>query len=146
MKAKATLDANDLDQAESLLLEARNKDIEAIKKQQEQLENRRLSAAHTFAQIGDLKMTRLIYTEAASHYKKAVELLPTSEMELRASYLHKWGYACWMDEDYDTGFLKRIKKGDLGLYRLIQENKYLEGHLEDLRKGFEEFEIEKYWK
>ena len=39
----------------------------------------------------------------------------------------------------------RIKKGDLGLYKSIQENKYLHGHLEDLRKGFDEFEIEKYW-
>jgi len=41
---------------------------------------------------------------------------------------------------------ERIKKGDLGLYKLIQENKYLDGHLEDLRKGFDEFKIEKYWK
>jgi len=41
---------------------------------------------------------------------------------------------------------KRIKNGDLGLYKLIQENKYLPEHLENLRKRFDEFEIERYWK
>lgn len=43
------------------------------------------------------------------------------------------------------GLTERIQKGDLALYKSIQENKYLDGHLEKLRNGIDEFEIEKYW-
>lgn len=41
---------------------------------------------------------------------------------------------------------ERIKRGDLRLYKSIQENKYLDCHLEKLRSGIDEFEIEKYWR
>jgi prephenate dehydrogenase len=40
----------------------------------------------------------------------------------------------------------RIRNGDLDLYRLIQENKYLDGHLEKMINGFKDFEIGDYWK
>jgi len=43
-----------------------------------------------------------------------------------------------------VGLANRIKKGNLDLYKSIQENKHLPEHLERLEKGFKEFDIEKY--
>jgi prephenate dehydrogenase len=38
----------------------------------------------------------------------------------------------------------RIKKGDVGLYKAIQDNKRLPERLEELRNGLDEFDIERY--
>jgi prephenate dehydrogenase len=42
------------------------------------------------------------------------------------------------------GLADRIKKGDLKLYKSIQENKHLPEHLETLEKGFDSFDIEEH--
>jgi prephenate dehydrogenase len=39
----------------------------------------------------------------------------------------------------------RIRQGDLELYRAIQGNRHLDGHLEKLMKDIREFEIGEYW-
>jgi len=39
---------------------------------------------------------------------------------------------------------ERIKKGDIGLYGLIQDNKHLPEHLEKMEKDLSEFKIEKH--
>jgi len=39
----------------------------------------------------------------------------------------------------------RIKKGDIDLYKLIQENKYTPDALQELRDNFVDFDIEKIW-
>lgn len=41
---------------------------------------------------------------------------------------------------------ERIKKGDLSLYKRIQENKYLPEKLAELKEKFEKFDIEKLWR
>ena len=41
---------------------------------------------------------------------------------------------------------ERIKKGDLALYKRIQENKYLPEKLTELKKEFENFDIEDIWR
>ena len=38
----------------------------------------------------------------------------------------------------------RIKQGDLDLYKQIQDNEYLDEHLEDLSEEFKEFNINEY--
>lgn len=40
----------------------------------------------------------------------------------------------------------RVRKGDKDLYGRIQENKYLPGALEKLKKDFEEFNLSDFWK
>ena len=40
----------------------------------------------------------------------------------------------------------RIKQGDLGLYKSIQENRHLSKHLDKMIDGLENFKIEDYWK
>lgn len=39
----------------------------------------------------------------------------------------------------------RIKKGNSNLYKMIQDNKYLPEKLEQIKRDFESFEIEKFW-
>jgi prephenate dehydrogenase len=39
----------------------------------------------------------------------------------------------------------RIKQGDLSLYKSIQSNRYLDGHLNKMLIGLKDFDIEKHW-
>ena len=43
-----------------------------------------------------------------------------------------------------VGLSERIKRGNIDLYKLIQDNKYLPEHLEQLEKEFDEFDIDNY--
>jgi prephenate dehydrogenase len=45
-----------------------------------------------------------------------------------------------------TELSDRIKQGDLGLYKSIQENRHLGEHLDKMTNRFKEFKIEDYWK
>ena len=109
-QARQALEAGKFDRAEQLLNEASEKDLQAvqqIEKSTEELEaiieknkviirKRRLSAAASKAENGDLKYTQLAYGEAAAYYRQAAELVPADEKSTLAEYLNFEGIV-WLD-------------------------------------------------
>ena len=90
-EAKEALVGGDLERTESLLFEAKERDIEAAKRVEKIAEERMLSAAASMAEIGDLKEIQLDYGEAASYYRQAVDLVPSGNDLILAKYLGQWG-------------------------------------------------------
>ena len=104
-QARQALEAGKFDRAEQLLNKASEKDFQAIQQIQrstEELETiieknkvvirkRKLSAAASKAENGDLKYTQLAYGEAAAYYQQAAELVPTNEQSILADYLNGEG-------------------------------------------------------
>jgi tetratricopeptide (TPR) repeat protein len=102
-EASKALDAGDFAQAEKLLNEASQKDLEGAQQFQEMATKRWLSAAASKAELGALKETQLRWAEAASYYRQAaelVELVPKGADVTLATYLHYWGFASHEAGDY----------------------------------------------
>ncbi len=93
VQAREALEAGNLKRAETLLKEAKAKDIQAAKAMQEAAYARLLSAAASAAELGDLKNIELAYVEAAAYYSEAGQLVPAQEQTLLAGYLNEEGRA-----------------------------------------------------
>jgi len=81
-QARAALDAGDLQQADDLLRRVLAEEDRAI-------EQRRLEAAATAAQRGQIALTRLRYREAAEHFAGAAARVPEGRVAERFAYLHE---------------------------------------------------------
>ncbi|WP_086132975.1 toll/interleukin-1 receptor domain-containing protein [Methylocaldum sp. SAD2] len=92
-QAKKALEAWDFDTAERLLNQASDKDVEAAKALQANLNRRRLSAADSKAEAGEVNFTRLAYGKAADDFRQAADLVPADEPLPRADYLNRQGSA-----------------------------------------------------
>jgi tetratricopeptide (TPR) repeat protein len=99
-QAAVALKAGKFDEAEALLNQARDRDLEAAKQLQEVTQKRFLSAAASTAANGDLKYTQLAYVEAAAYFRQAIELVPNSAQAVLANYLNKFGGALYEAGDY----------------------------------------------
>ena len=92
-RAREALDASNFEEAERLLNEASDKDIDAARRLKEIAEERFLSAAVSKAENGDLKWTQLDYFAAAGYYSEAAELIPEGHGKQIAKYLNMAGSA-----------------------------------------------------
>lgn len=99
-QAGEALEAGEIERAETLLQKAWEKDIEVIERSQQVTDSRLRSAAATTKQLGDLKRTQLAYLVAATHYRKAIELLPKNAEKIRADYSIPLGIALYQAGDY----------------------------------------------
>jgi tetratricopeptide (TPR) repeat protein len=92
-RARDALDVGNFEEAERLLNEASDKDIDAAHRLKKVAEERFLSAAASKAENGDLKWTQLDYFAAAGYYRKAAELVPGGHDEQLAKHLNMAGRA-----------------------------------------------------
>ena len=99
-QARHAIEYTEFKQAEHLLNQAEERDIEVIQQlktdiqqRQEVLVKRLLSAAKTNAENGLLQLTQLAYSKAAKYYQRAVTLVPEEHDEIVAEYLHMAAYA-----------------------------------------------------
>ena len=99
-QARAALEAGEFDRAEQLLNEASAKDLAAAERQESVARQRRLSAARSKANNGDLKWTQFAYREAADYYRQATALVPAEPVVQRAEYLNLQGRALYDAGDY----------------------------------------------
>ena len=99
-QARAALEAGEFDRAEQLLNEASAKDLAAAERQESVARQRRLSAARSKANNGDLKWTQFAYREAAEYYRQAAALVPAEALVQRAKYLNLQGRALHEAGDY----------------------------------------------
>jgi tetratricopeptide (TPR) repeat protein len=102
-EASKALNAGELAQAEKLLTEAAIKDLKGAQQSDTMSTKHLLSAAASMAAIGGLKENQLNFSEAASYYRQAAELVEFvaegAEVTL-ATYLHYWGFASYEAGDY----------------------------------------------
>ena len=94
------MEAGEFDRAEQLLNEASAKDLAAAERQESVAKQRRLSAARSKANNGDLKWTQFAYREAAEYYRQAAALVPAEALVQRAEYLNLQGRALYEAGDY----------------------------------------------
>ena len=99
-RARAVLEAGEFDRAEQLLNEASANDLAAAERQESVARQRRLSAARSKANNGDLKWTQFAYREAAEYYRQAAALVPAEAEAQRAEYLNLQGRALYDAGDY----------------------------------------------
>ena len=92
-RARDALDVGNFEEAERLLNEASDKDVDAARRLKKVAEERFLSAAASKAENGDLKWTQLDYFAAAGYYRKAAELVPEGHDEQLAKHLNMAGRA-----------------------------------------------------
>src|SRR5205823_473573 len=95
------------DHADALLAEAEESDMRAIRaaealerEAKEAATRKRLSAAVTRAERGELSLTRLDYLQAGQHFKVAAELVGHHEPGLRTEYLNRYASALREYGDY----------------------------------------------
>jgi len=121
-KARGVIDRADsevaYDQADRLLGEAEALDLAAIhraellaQEAQAAANRRRLNAASTRVERGELSLTRLDYLQGAQHFKAAADQVPDEDGVLRAKYLKRYADALFRhgDENGDnTALLQAI--------------------------------------
>jgi len=95
------------DRADMLLAEAEASDMRAVRaaealerEAKEAARGKRLSAAATRAERGELNLTRLDYLQAGQHFKAAADLAGREETELRSGYLNQYARALKQYGDY----------------------------------------------
>ncbi len=86
-KAAESLETGDYDRADDFLSQAEALDERAIAEQQDSLDRRKLSAAQTLAERGELERARLNYLKAAEHFAAAAARVPDTEEEARWRHL-----------------------------------------------------------
>ncbi len=86
-QAAAAIEQGEYDRAGALLAEAVVIDRGAIDEQQEALDRRKLSAAATIAQQGELERARLNYRKAAGHFADAAGLVRAFDSDAALDYL-----------------------------------------------------------
>jgi tetratricopeptide (TPR) repeat protein len=83
------------DEAEELLQRAETIDREATDRLEAGAEQRKLNAAETRAQRGELSLLRLDYESAIEHFKAAAETVPLSYLEVRVQYRFSYANALY---------------------------------------------------
>ena len=90
-QAEQAVEQGEYDSAERLINQAKDNDLLAAKKMQENVNKRLLSAAENAARNADLKLTQLKYVEAARYFQEAAEIVPVEFAEKMAYYLNQAG-------------------------------------------------------
>lgn len=111
--ARQAIEIGDLESAEMLLDEAFNIDIAAIKKQQKNADERKMSAAETLHAHALLVSTQRKYSESINLFKKAIETLPENEKDRRAAYLNDLGVRYVYLENIDDALMVLTKSVEL---------------------------------
>jgi tetratricopeptide (TPR) repeat protein len=101
-EAKAAIEAGHYDEADTLLIHAREQESAAARQAerlahdaQQAAERRWLRVAEADAKRGDLAMTRLRYAEAAQHYAAAASSVPAARQDERRRYLDQEAFALY---------------------------------------------------
>ena len=92
-EAAAAVGVGDYGRAEALLQQAYDADLVAARKTQDAANQRFVTAAKTKADLGQLKWSQLQSDAAAREFRTAADLVPVSELDLRAQYLLRSGAA-----------------------------------------------------
>ena len=90
-QARQAVEAVNFPLAERLFNEASQRDVQAAQNLHQVATARWTSAAATQAANGDLHMVQLNFVQAQTYYRKALDLLPPSDMEHRGQYLISLG-------------------------------------------------------
>jgi len=93
VQAVAAIGAGDYGRAEELLRNAFDADLAAARRAQGATNKRFLTAAKTKADLAELKLTELKYTAAVEDFREAADLVPATEVLVRAEYLNMLGTA-----------------------------------------------------
>lgn len=118
-QAKQAIEAGRYDEADTLLLRAREQDVAAAQQAREAAKHRLLRAAESEEKRGDLSMTRLRYSDAAEHYAAAVgfvqagSLAAPSRRVASRRYIAKQAKALWRDGKIKALFKAEALYGDL---------------------------------
>ena len=99
-QAATAIEVGDYERAEALLLEAEQYDLSAISEIEIELANRRLSAAETRTDRGELKLVQLDYQGAAALFAQATNLVPEGHPLVVADYANRAGGAYQDAGDY----------------------------------------------
>ena len=100
-QAKRALEQGQFDEAERLINDAKNTDLEAAKTLQETANKRLFAAAAAAAQNGDIQMTQIHYLKAAGYYQEAASLIPDTFSKELADYLNAAGHALYCAGKYE---------------------------------------------
>ena len=92
-KAEKHLQQGQFNQAEVLINQASDKDLQAAQQMQENVNKRLFSAAEAKAKNGELSLTQLNYLKAADYYQQALKLVPSEFAEKQAYYANQAGSA-----------------------------------------------------
>jgi hypothetical protein len=106
--ARQALDAEQFELAESLLIQASERDVTALQQAKSAIAERTYSAAESNAEIGELKYAQLAHAEAAGYYRRAAELvdgLPGGNQLALAEYLNMWGRS-----EYEAGNFREAEQ------------------------------------
>lgn len=116
-QAKAHLAQLEFAAAENLLAEAVALDIAAEKAIEENLHQRRVSAANSLYTLGQSKLTQLQYRDALLYCEQALEKLPDNHAQL-GDFLNKCGYIADDLGEYDKaiGYFEKALASDLKTY------------------------------
>ena len=92
-EAKTAIDDGNYDEADTLLVQAEQRDLSAARQAAAQADQRYLNAAATRALRGETSLTQLRYLDAAEHFAEAAKLVPDNEAKIRARYRSQQGAA-----------------------------------------------------
>jgi tetratricopeptide (TPR) repeat protein len=96
-QARKALEEGDFDRAESFLMRIPELNVEVANKLKESAVEHLIVAAAALADLGKLKSSQLAFSEEATYYRRAAELVPVSPTNtLRAEYLYREGKAAFV--------------------------------------------------
>ncbi|MGH8721439.1 MAG: TIR domain-containing protein, partial [Burkholderiales bacterium] len=101
--ARVALDAGRLQEADDLLVQVEAAQDAALDQQQREIERYQTERAATAAQRGGIALTRLRYSEAATHFAEAARRLPPEQQEQALEYL---------DQEADALYRRGSEFGD----------------------------------
>lgn len=101
-QAAAAVEEGDYDRAAGLLEEAAEIHRRTIEDHQDALDRRKLAAAATLSQQGELERIRLNYRKSAEHFAEAARLVAANESNAQVGYLLKQASALH-DQGYQFG-------------------------------------------
>ncbi len=136
-QARQALDNGDFARTEELLNQAKARDLAAIEQMQANLDARKLSAAASAAENGDLMMTLLRYADAGRYYAEAVKLTPEQSAELLSSRLMDWAIAARRAGDYPTAVGAARRALALDEARLLPDNPRVATDLNNLAQFYQ---------
>ena len=100
-QALTALNAGNRQEAERILLEAKRQAIGAARAARDLADKRLRDAAESSADLAQLSITSLRFSEAAQRYAEAAEILPSADVKQKCDYLIEAGDAALEAGDYD---------------------------------------------
>jgi len=98
-------------------------------------------------QLGELTQSQVVWYKGAKEHDKEMavqQALTHRTLLLLGNALKNCNSSTYISKRV-LELSERIKKGNKGLYQLIQGNKYLPEQLEKIREGLENFDLGDYW-